>query len=472
MTDTEFQWAGMNVHLRPHTANGTGAHIDTSDPEQNPLVIKIRAAMTSEADLKHLPPLQPLVHGLIDRGTLVMLFGPSGTGKTFAAIDLAMCIGTGAWWHGHKVEPGRVLYIAAESAGDLHPRTHAWRTLNNLPNVTSSVVFVRTGVNVFDPAQAGALRHIIEADHYDLVILDTLARSAIGSEENSNRDAGIVIDQLDKIREVTGATILLVHHTGKDAERGMRGASAYYGAADTVIGVLRSDTNGVLVTTDPSKNGKQRTRSAEWSLNLWATPAGQSMAFSTIKPVGDTIPDHLLDTLDALAAVMVPGGVASGVWKVAVGVPEPTFYRHRTDLLKVGMVSQVGESRTARYLLTEQGAQALAVRAGLTEMYRDVNESNASIEEAPPGEGDTSTPVHSHDPLDGIDPSEQGERPDTLTLSLHSHGSHESNGNPSSHSHGPYRGRECESESWEPAAVEWDPDIYDDSYFADEQEPA
>jgi hypothetical protein len=68
-----------------------------------------------------------------------------------------------------------------------------------------------------------------------LVIVDTLARAMAGADENSAQDIGQVVGHADLIRQVTGATVLLVHHTGKDVERGARGSSALRAAVDTEI---------------------------------------------------------------------------------------------------------------------------------------------------------------------------------------------------------------------------------------------
>ena len=45
-----------------------------------------------------------------------MLVGPSNTGKTFIALDMAMSVAAGTDWHGHKVRQGAVLYLATEGS--------------------------------------------------------------------------------------------------------------------------------------------------------------------------------------------------------------------------------------------------------------------------------------------------------------------------------------------------------------------
>src|SRR5262249_48369835 len=67
-----------------------------------------------------------------------------------------------------------------------------------------------------------------------LIVFDTLARCFVGGEENTARDMGRLIANVDRIRVETGATVLLVHHTGLKKQRA-RGHTALDGAADTIF---------------------------------------------------------------------------------------------------------------------------------------------------------------------------------------------------------------------------------------------
>jgi hypothetical protein len=66
---------------------------------------------------------------------------------------------------------------------------------------------------------------------------------------------GQFISNIDMIRERTAATVLVVHHFGKDESRGMRGHNSLRAAADTVIEV--SDlTHGRVYVVEKQKDGK------------------------------------------------------------------------------------------------------------------------------------------------------------------------------------------------------------------------
>lgn len=72
-----------------------------------------------------LPPVR-LVKSLIEAGTFVMVFGPSGAKKSLLVYDLACCIAADKGWHGHRVKQGRVLIIVGEGHSGLNRRLKGW----------------------------------------------------------------------------------------------------------------------------------------------------------------------------------------------------------------------------------------------------------------------------------------------------------------------------------------------------------
>jgi hypothetical protein len=72
-----------------------------------------------------------------------------------------------------------------------------------------------------------------------IVAFDTASRAMAGGDENSPADMGALVRNIDLIRAATGAHVLLVHHIGKDRERGARGHSLLKAATDTEIEVTK-----------------------------------------------------------------------------------------------------------------------------------------------------------------------------------------------------------------------------------------
>ena len=202
-------------------------------------------------DLGNLPPPKWMIQGLFEQDALVMLVGPPGSFKSFLAIDWALSLAVGRPWNGRAVVPSRVLYALGEGKASLLKRLQAWITYNNLSkserdtlNANFRIVF-----NVPQLAMPRAAGEFIDALREDelepnLLVIDTLARSLVNKNENDQMDAGVWVDSADRLRQ-SGMTVLVLHHTKKNVEFGLRerGSSAFLGAMDTSF-VLERNAEG------------------------------------------------------------------------------------------------------------------------------------------------------------------------------------------------------------------------------------
>jgi len=122
-------------------------------------------------------------------------------------------------------------------------RVNAWSRHNRKP-VPACLRFITqpldllAGSDVVDLAKAVQ----VAGGAGGLVILDTLNRAAPGADENSSVDMGNIIAAAKRLQNLTGGLVLLVHHTGKDATKGLRGHSSLYAALDGAIEVNRTDS--------------------------------------------------------------------------------------------------------------------------------------------------------------------------------------------------------------------------------------
>ena len=97
-----------------------------------------------------LEPMQFLVDGLLPKGSLSTLFGDPGCGKSFVAIDIAMCVATGTSFHGKSVNKGAVIYIAGEGYRGLTQRAWAWLSENEISVNVAEIFISRTSVDIPD----------------------------------------------------------------------------------------------------------------------------------------------------------------------------------------------------------------------------------------------------------------------------------------------------------------------------------
>src|ERR687884_1274004 len=164
-------------------------------------------------ELEQLPAPRWLVHNHLVAESISVLFGPSGGGKTFVALDLALAIATGQPWLGtEKVEGGYVVYPTGEGLSGLARRIPAWRPGQGQPSLERFRV-LPVAVQFMQPDDLEQLRLDLRTlpDAPKLIVVDTLARSMIGAEENSARDMGLFLDGVERISKDWHAHVLLGH---------------------------------------------------------------------------------------------------------------------------------------------------------------------------------------------------------------------------------------------------------------------
>lgn len=174
-----------------------------------------------------------LCKGWLAPNTAAMVYGGSNTGKTTVTSHLAQCVASGEPFFGHKTKQGFVGYLAAEGGGGIVNRFAALGV--EYPELVKhdNFMLIPSQIDLFGSNDATAISEIFP--NAALIVVDTLARSMGIGDENSSKDMGQFIANIDRIRELTGATVLVVHHTGKSAEAGARGSSALRAALDTEI---------------------------------------------------------------------------------------------------------------------------------------------------------------------------------------------------------------------------------------------
>lgn len=184
----------------------------------------------------------PLVEDVLLRNSMVVLYGPPSSGKTFVALDMAFAIATGRPWHEHDTTPGLVVYVSAEGGRGIYKRLAALQKKHGVTDCPLAIV--PCPINLLNSkADINALLRIIKEaeDHYGLpcclVVIDTLSRAISGGDENASTDMGAFVTNVDKIREKAKCAALVVHHTGKDHFKGARGHSLLRAATDTEIEV-------------------------------------------------------------------------------------------------------------------------------------------------------------------------------------------------------------------------------------------
>lgn len=326
-----------------------------------------------------------LMKGLIERQTLVLVYGAPKCGKTFAMIDIALHVATGRDWMGHKVKDSDlVVYVAREGISGVKRRVMAHTRHHDLSADAASLLAI--AVEELNLRDRDSVRRLIstirEAERVSgrrvaLIVIDTLARSMAGGDENSVQDIGLAIAGADAIRVETGAAVCLVHHSGKDADRGPRGSTALTGAVDLSLVVSRDKVNGVSrISTELQREGDGEF-AASFRLErvvLGIDEDGDEIASMAVVPTDDPgnrkrtkpLADGARIALDALTDLIArkgqpvpPGdrvpngavGVAESDWRAAVDDRSPDlepearrkrFARGAEKLIREGYVAKAG----------------------------------------------------------------------------------------------------------------------------------
>jgi hypothetical protein len=233
--------------LREAQAQGCPVDVDTASPDEFealPMPVGGRFNIRSHSDFAgQVRSVRWIVKDFLPAATLGVLFGESGSGKTFASYDLCAAVCRGIEWNGKRVTKGRVLYVVAEGVAGFVNRIKAYCHQQGIkPSDVDMDVISDLTPNLLEPAMITDLIRDIQArDPYDLIVMDTFAQVMPGANENSGEDVGKALAECKRIHRHTGAMVLLVHHSGKDASKGARGWSGLRAAADVELEVLRSD---------------------------------------------------------------------------------------------------------------------------------------------------------------------------------------------------------------------------------------
>ena len=224
----------------------SGQPQDSASPRRNPRTgtLDLRPRLESvdfNAGAEFTPPSW-LVKGMLPQQGIGLLFGESGAGKTFLAIHTALCVATGVPFFGNRTRQGGVLYVAAEGGSSVIPRMNA--AAGKMPPDKAPIRIVTEAPNLSRDGKPMALTATIDDAAADfekagsrlaLIVIDTWHAALGGGDENSAADSGVALAPLREAAERHGALVLVLHHPGKDVERGARGSNALPAAADAII---------------------------------------------------------------------------------------------------------------------------------------------------------------------------------------------------------------------------------------------
>lgn len=197
-----------------------------------------------------------LIESYLPSDSIGMLFGASGSGKSHIALSMAVAVANGATWFDHEVKQGNVLVLAGEGNNGLSRRLQAIQSHYDVEITSENIHFSERAIGIDTEAGFNDVKTAIDQLEVEpsLIIIDTLSRHLMQSQENSNDDMAQFINRLEEIRYQYKCTIMLVHHTGKSNQQGARGASALKANIDFNFEVQRGEGKLCRLTCDKQKD--------------------------------------------------------------------------------------------------------------------------------------------------------------------------------------------------------------------------
>jgi KaiC/GvpD/RAD55 family RecA-like ATPase len=312
-------------------------------------------------EIKALPDLLYLIAGVLPEHSFCVLYGEPGCGKTFVALSMALQCASGAPWLGRPTRRAQVLYVAAEGGFGMKYRLRAYRLRSSVE--PDSMLFCVEAIQIADEGQIESLQQELTDANFrpDLIVVDTLARVAVGRDENSARDMGEIVAAAEALRRSFDASILLIHHTRKDGGS-ERGSSALRGAADVMIECKSTQfVNIVTLTSSKMKDdepfadieiGLEKVDVSHGRTSLVAGPppsilqrprlAGQT----TLARQGDHIVQILMNDFGESGA---SHRKLRDAYCSATRASKSTFDRALREVMKAGKVLKAGEGKSVGY---------------------------------------------------------------------------------------------------------------------------
>ena len=202
-------------------------------------------------------------HILEDRlvaNEITALYGEPKVGKTHIAIALAVaCVTGGEFWGASFPTGGKVIYVSAERHEQAAQRIRAHFINMGFQNISDDLMLVggSSDLSLSNEKLMSELKQHVKDFSPTLIIFDTYVRMT-DNDEDKSRDADDNINAFKEIIRQSDVPCagLVVHHSGKDSSKGMRGSSAMLAAVTSVWRVSRKkrDTKLIFLSMEDSND--------------------------------------------------------------------------------------------------------------------------------------------------------------------------------------------------------------------------
>lgn len=289
-----------------------------------------------------------LLKGMLAPRDVACIFGAPGAGKSLIAPYLGYAIARGESAFGMRSKKGAVFYVAAEDPHGMRGRVSALKMTHGDADDFTLVEGV-SDLLVKDSPDLKALSLAIADRKPALIILDTLAMSFPGLEENSAEGMGRVVAVARKLTE-HGAAVILIHHDTKAEGSTPRGHSLLNGALDVAMLVSRDEYGVVRGKLTKNRNGSCD-RDIAYKIGVVDMGIDEDGDAITV-PIAQALAPGSVPKLDRLtpaeqAALDILRGIAVAVPDPSQGIPEDDWRKACADSMAVSASDNSGTKQKA-----------------------------------------------------------------------------------------------------------------------------
>ena len=264
---------------------------------------KREAGLFTRVDQLQMTTPKWLVDGMIEEDALSMVFGKSGSGKTFVTLDIALCVATGQAYHGRAVASGPVIFVAGEGHAGYARRVAAWKTakdvdLDGVPFFKSNSTILLNDEDKGEPLLDELREMAKEIGQPKLIVLDTLDRTIMG-DDSSGEDISLYLNVCDKLREEFNATVMIVQHVGHQHTERARGSTRLRGRMDCEYRVEGWGDTKIILTPTKMKDAEEPEPMTFLKVSVpLVTPSGEEtnslvLEYTEDKPLDKKDPEYV-----------------------------------------------------------------------------------------------------------------------------------------------------------------------------------
>lgn len=202
-------------------------------------------------------PVEWAIRGWVPAAGTTMVYGESGSGKTFLTLDWACHVAAGMPWCGARTVEGVAVYLAGEGNFGLRQRVAAWAKKHGRSNLDRLLVSNRAMDFDANEAVSEVLRAVRDCtqEKVAILVIDTVNNHMAG-DENLAKDVRALFGAVNTVAAALGCPVVLNHHLGhgENAQRRARGSSAFKASLDSSI-LVENREGAIALTCTKMKDG-------------------------------------------------------------------------------------------------------------------------------------------------------------------------------------------------------------------------